>query len=261
MSFMKDREADLKDGVAAESPQVEGFSPEARDAILALLVSLGDNKYKLGRRYAEWSTAGPTLEASVAAASMTSDQMGHARSLYPLLRQFPGAPPELKSEGDRKEFWNVSFLDTPFRSWTDLIAAAALMSRAMNIVVQSLRESAYQPFRHRAAKILQEEEYHRLYADGWLEVLAAEEGSRAELKESLNRIWPETLAWFGPEKDAMFAVAAAEKVCDADGPTLRARFIADARKSVEGIEGLGFPDDTVIPWDRWDSKGRRFIAA
>lgn len=257
MTFMKDREGDLQETVAVESAQVEAFSPEARQAILGLLVTLGDNKYKLGRRYSEWSTAAPTLEASVAAASMTSDQMGHARSLYPLLRQFPGAPPELKREGDRKEFWNVSFLDRPLEDWTDVIAVCVVFGRAMNIAVEALRESAYEPFRHRAGKILQEEQYHRLYGDGWMEVLAREKGSRERLRSGMNRIWMETLAWFGPEDDSVFPVAAAHGVADADGATLRRRFVEDLRSAVSGVEGLGFPDDRPIPWDRWDAKARR----
>lgn len=257
MTFMKDREADLKEGVAAESPQVEAFSPEARKSILGLLITLGDNKYKLGRRYSEWSTAAPTLEASVAAASMTSDEMGHARSLYPLLRQFPGAPPELKREEDRTEFWNVSFLENPFAEWTDFVAACAVFGRAMNVLVASLRESAYKPFHHRAAKILQEERYHRLYGDGWLEVLAAEDGTRGKLKDSMNRIWMETLAWFGPDDDPVFRVAAESGVSDADGPELRRRFVDDLRQAVAGIDGLGFPGDREIPWDRWEAGARR----
>lgn len=262
MSFMKDREADLKDGpVVAESPQLEGFGDAERDAILGLLVTLGDNKYKLGRRYSEWGTAAPTLEASVAAASMTADEMGHARSLYPLLKQFPGAPPELKKEEDRTNFHNVSFLDEPWEAWTDFIAVAALFGRAMSTVVQSLRKSAYEPFRHRAAKMLQEEHYHRLYAEGWLEILAAEAGSRELLKEAMNSVWEETLAWFGPDGDPLFSTAAAAGVTDANGIELRRRFTDEIKNTVSKISGIGFPEDTPIAWNRWNAESRRYNRA
>mgnify|MGYP003573231357 CR=1 FL=1 len=51
MTFMKDREADLQDGpVAVEPVDVDDFSPEARASILGILVTLGDNKYRFGRR-------------------------------------------------------------------------------------------------------------------------------------------------------------------------------------------------------------------
>lgn len=258
MTFMKDREADLQDGpVAVEPVDVDDFSPEARASILGILVTLGDNKYRFGRRLGDWATSGPTLEASVATASMTSDEMGHARSLYPLLRKFPGAPPELKREHDRTEFHNVSFLDQPFETWGDLIAVSALFDRAMTTLIESMRESSYGPFRHRAAKILQEEKYHRLYADGWVETLAQEAGTRTALKESMNRIWTETLAWFGPDDDPVLTIAADERIVAASGPELRARFVESVRRLVEPIAGLGFPDDAPLPWDRWDAKGRR----
>jgi phenylacetate-CoA oxygenase PaaI subunit len=254
---MKDREADLKDVAQAESSQVEGFTDAGRDAVLALLVTLGDNKYKLGRRYSEWSTAGPTLEASVAAASMTSDELGHARSLYPLLRQFPGAPPELRREEDRSDFRNVSFLDEPFERWTDLIAACALFGRALSTVVESLRRSEYQPFRHRAAKILQEEQYHDLYARGWLEVLAQDPASRGELQSAMARIWPETVAWFGPDDDPVFRAALAEGISDADSATLRRRFVDGVRGTIAEVPGLTDLGVPAISWNRWDSAARR----
>jgi phenylacetate-CoA oxygenase PaaI subunit len=259
--FLKDREADLETGSAAtDAADVDAFSPAGRAAILGLLVTLGDNKYRLGRRYSEWATSGPTLEASVAAASMTSDEMGHARSLYPLLRKFPDAPPELKREEDRTRFFNVSFLDAPFPRWSDLIAASALFDRAMTVVVRSLEGSAWAPFRHRARKILQEEQYHALYADGWLETLAAEAGTRGPLKDAMNRIWEETLAWFGPAEDPVFGAAHAEGILDADGAELRDRYVEEVFRTVEPIAGLGFPEERPLPWSRWDPVARRLGA-
>lgn len=259
MNKMQGREAAIEatGEVSTDVVDLGEFRPEGRRAILALLITLGDNKYKLGRRYSEWSTSGPTLEASVAAASMTGDEMGHARALYPLLRKFPDAPAELKREEDRKKFHNVSFLDTPFATWTDFVATAALFDRALSTLVESLRDSSYSPFRHRAAKILQEERYHALYADGWIEVLAQAPGTRAELKDSLNRIWIETLAWFGPENDPVFEAAVSERVVDTDGATLRERFVDTIRRTVEPIAGMGFPENVPLPWDRWNATDRR----
>ena len=56
-----------------------------------LLASLADNKAALGRRYAEWAVSAPTLESAVAAAAMAQDELGHARSTYPVLKQLGGA--------------------------------------------------------------------------------------------------------------------------------------------------------------------------
>ncbi|MCA9753236.1 MAG: phenylacetate-CoA oxygenase subunit PaaI, partial [Gemmatimonadetes bacterium] len=119
------------------------------------------------------------------------------------------------------------------------------------------RESAYGPFRHRAKKMLQEEQYHLLYADGWLETLAAEAATRTALKDSLNRYWTETLAWFGPDDDPIFSVAAKDRILDANGPTLRGRFVEELRRVIDRIDGLGFPEDRPLPWDRWNADKRR----
>src|SRR4051794_11955348 len=62
------------------------LAPEQRIAVVALLASLADNKYMLGRRYAEWCTGAPLLESAVAASAMAQDELGHARSFYPVLR-------------------------------------------------------------------------------------------------------------------------------------------------------------------------------
>ena len=54
-------------------------------AMASLVSSLADNKAALGRRYADWAVSAPTLESAVAAAAMAQDELGHARSTYPVL--------------------------------------------------------------------------------------------------------------------------------------------------------------------------------
>ncbi|HEY7974396.1 MAG TPA: Phenylacetic acid catabolic protein, partial [Ktedonobacterales bacterium] len=65
------------------------------EAIFALMARLADNKFFLGRRYAEWCSSAPTLESSVAAAAMAQDELGHARAIYPVLKTLA---PDLASE-------------------------------------------------------------------------------------------------------------------------------------------------------------------
>src|SRR5689334_25185351 len=64
-------------------------TPPAVDAATATMIlligSLADNKSALGRRYGEWAVSAPTIESAVAAAAMAQDELGHARSTYPVL--------------------------------------------------------------------------------------------------------------------------------------------------------------------------------
>jgi 1,2-phenylacetyl-CoA epoxidase catalytic subunit len=104
-----------------------------------LIAGLADNKYFLGRRYAEWCTSAPTLEAAVAAASMAQDEIGHARSFYPLLRDVAGASPEVEPE-TRTAFTNVPFLSSPFVGWTDFVAANLVFDTALTVLLESAQD-------------------------------------------------------------------------------------------------------------------------
>ena len=53
----------------------ETTTQEPPDATFALMARLADNKFFLGRRYAEWCSSAPTLESSVAAAAMAQDEL------------------------------------------------------------------------------------------------------------------------------------------------------------------------------------------
>ena len=57
----------------------------ATGTMISLIASLADNKAALGRRYGEWAVSAPTIESAVSAAAMAQDELGHARSTYPVL--------------------------------------------------------------------------------------------------------------------------------------------------------------------------------
>ena len=60
----------------ADLAMITTLDPALREPMFALLSSLADNKYVLGRRYAEWCTGAPMLESAVAAAAMAQDELG-----------------------------------------------------------------------------------------------------------------------------------------------------------------------------------------
>jgi Phenylacetic acid catabolic protein len=63
-----------------------GVETAAREVMASFVGALADNKAALGRRYSEWAISAPTLESAVAAAAMAQDELGHARSTYPVLK-------------------------------------------------------------------------------------------------------------------------------------------------------------------------------
>ncbi len=77
---------------------VAELAPTTAAGLLKFGMALADTKHRLGQRLSEWVNGAPALEAAVGACAMTQDELGHARSLFAMLRDFPGAPPELERQ-------------------------------------------------------------------------------------------------------------------------------------------------------------------
>ena len=102
----------------------------------ARVASLADNKAALGRRYAEWAVSAPTLESAVAAAAMAQDELGHARSTYPVLKALGAEAEEHGVEGGPRR---LALLDDELPDWTSFIAANLLVDGVLATFVVGLR--------------------------------------------------------------------------------------------------------------------------
>ena len=217
-------------------------------ALFTLVQRLADNKYWLGRRYAEWCTAAPTLESAVAAAAMSQDEIGHARSHYPLFRQFVGR--DIEPE-DIDEFHSVSWLDESFGGWVEFVATNFLLDTALTVVYEAAQDSSYDDLRNRARRILGEETIHWLHGLGWVKRLAREsEHTRAALQEALARIWVETIMWFGPDDDAHLSELVGRGVLRSTPSQLREVFLGRINPILQATDLEQVAD--TLPWDRWD---------
>lgn len=189
----------------ASYQRVEELDGPAAEALLAWGLALADTKHRLGIRTSEWVNGGPALEAAVGASAMTQDELGHARSLYAILKDFPGAPPGLGAENDlqaRQSYYCPRLLNEAWPSWLDVIAVNVLLDRATAIAVAAATDSAFAPLKGRTAKILQEEEFHRIFGDSWLAKLARMSPEmQGKMQASLDHFWPTAVAWFGPNED------------------------------------------------------------
>lgn len=161
-----------------------------------LIRDLADNKLALGRRFSEWAHSAPALEASIAAAAMTKEETGHARSLYACLHDQPDSAEAYLEEEQRQSRESVSVLRQSFREWPEFVAASVIADRAMAWVCWAAEGSSHEPLRHRASKIGQEERYHRMYGQGWLKRLAAASPqARARSQAAVERFWGPVDEW------------------------------------------------------------------
>ncbi len=258
----------MTDGAVGSSSEriesVGALDPESRPAVYAVLSSLADNKYVLGRRYAEWCTGAPMLESAVAAAAMAQDELGHARSFYPLLRGFPEVT---ETDTTEESGWQsrparaMACLDRKFVSWTDFVAANFLVDTALTALLGAATGSAYEPLGQRARKILQEEAPHWIHGAGWIRRLAADPDARPILEGSLRAAWDDAFTWFGQADDPVMnrLVAGGLLACTPDElrERLRTRVVPLLEEASLAVDLAG----RGLPWGRWDQNTRRLRPA
>jgi 1,2-phenylacetyl-CoA epoxidase catalytic subunit len=230
-------------------------SPDAATACMVSLVgSLADNKAALGRRYAEWGVSAPTLESAVAAAAMAQDEMGHARSTYPVLKAL-GV--EARDEGLEGGGRRMALLDGELEDWTALIAANLLVDGVLTTFVAACVDSSLTPMAQRARKILQEEGSHRVHAEAWARRLCRSgPASRDALLARLAETWEHAGRWAGPTDDPGFQAALAEGMVHRDAGQQREQVRAWLVELLAG-EGVELALQEPADWSRWDPDRRR----
>ena len=236
-------------------------------ALANLVVVLADNKYFLGRRVSEWSIAAPTLEAAVACAAISQEELGHTRPLYSLIEQLdaPNPPASLEREDDRERKYCLSFLRVRLPSWAHAMAALFLVDTAVTLMLEGLATSDREVLRRRAARLIADEPVHNAFAIGRIRNLGA--GPRADLlADAVRWMLPEVLCWFGPPDEPGVAVLHAagfvalgndplrQAFLDRVGPTLRDAGVALDVEWNSEHEQWEYAD---LPWESWNSLERR----
>jgi 1,2-phenylacetyl-CoA epoxidase catalytic subunit len=227
---------------------------QAREAMASLVGSLADNKASLGRRYAEWAVSAPTLESAVAAAAMAQDELGHARSTYPVVKGLGGAAEPAFGE-DAGTSKSMRLLDEELPSWTAFIACNLLVDGTLATFVAACADSTIEPLSQRARKILQEEGSHRVHAEAWCKRLSRDPDQGEVLKESLESVWQEAGRWLGPDDDPGFEAAVALGMT-AEGPSQQRERV---RSWLLGLLPADLAPDLSDPtdWSDWDPERRR----
>src|SRR5207249_2511145 len=204
-----------------------------------LVLSLADNKQLLGLRYAEWATRGPSLEADIAAAAMGLDDLGHSRVLYGCLDHLGQDARGRERETDPGGYSNLPYFDQPWTSWSQFVAANAILDTAFTAMIQACVEGDVEVLRSRLRKMLMEERYHFLHARSWL---------RAGIEEdALQTAWREAIQWFGPPDGEVAELHAAGSL--SMGPQeLLARLEERLERAVPPLE---------VDWSQWDPVRRR----
>jgi 1,2-phenylacetyl-CoA epoxidase catalytic subunit len=176
----------------------------ATTTMVRLISSYADNKGALGRRYGEWAVSGPTVEAAVAAAAMAQDELGHARSTYPVLAKLGHA----RAEDGLDTSHALPMLREELPDWASMIAANLVIDGILTTWIASARDSAIEPLAQRARKILQEEGAHKVHAEAWARRLCRG-ADRDLLLGRIGDAWEQAARWPGPDDDPGYRDAVA----------------------------------------------------
>lgn len=238
--------------------RVEELPAGLEEDLLKWVLAVADTKHKIGIQFSHWVTGTPALEGAVGSAAITQDELGHARSLYGMLRDFPDIPEGIGAENDleaRDEYFAPRILNGRWETWFDVIAVNVVLDRAIHIAIEKTVDSSYAPLAGRAVKIVQEEKFHRIFGDSWLKRLMAEKPAlRETLQTSLNWAWLTADAWLGPDDDPMTAKLVEHQILSADAAAMRQQWLAETT-AVLMDSGFTVPD-TPSDWSDWHPQFR-----
>jgi 1,2-phenylacetyl-CoA epoxidase catalytic subunit len=221
--------------------------------MISLIASLADNKGALGRRYGEWAVSAPTIESAVAAAAIAQDELGHARSTYPVLAKL-GVHRQEDALGSG---YPLPVLEHELPDWASFIAANLVIDGVLTTFVASARDSSIEPLAQRARKILQEEGAHKLHAEAWAKRMCRAGGPDLDLLlERLQEMWPQASRWPGPDEHPGYREAIERGMVNEGPAAIRERvraWLGDLL-AAEGVQtSLQEPDE----WSGWDEQHRR----
>src|SRR3954462_7570826 len=111
------------------------MSTTTQTAMASLVPSVPETRAPWAGRYADWAVSAPTLESAVAAAAMAQDELGHARSTYPVLKALGVDDAEVDA-GRR-----LALLDAGLQDWTAVIAANVIVDGMLTTFVAATADS------------------------------------------------------------------------------------------------------------------------
>ena len=225
----------------------------ATGAMISLIASLADNKCALGRRYGEWAVSAPTIESAVAAAAMAQDELGHARSTYPVLAKLG-----VTREDDAVDAGHpMHVIEHELPDWAAFIAANLVVDGILTTFVASARDSSIEPLAQRARKILQEEGAHKLHAESWAKRIAMAGGHDLDLLlQRIAEMWEQAARWPGPEDHPGYRDAI-EQGMVSEGPDAIRERVRAWLTGVLRARRIALALDEPASWSDWDEEYRR----
>jgi ring-1,2-phenylacetyl-CoA epoxidase subunit PaaC len=213
-----------------------------QDALVSLLIGLGDDELILGHRHSEWTGYAPHIEADIAFSSIAQDEIGHAAAYYALACELTGDTPDHVALGrEPEEYHNALLVERENRDWAYTLARHWVYDHADALRLETLEETSYDKLAALVRKIRREERYHVLHADMWMKRLAhGPVDGRSRLVDSVGEVYAEAAGLFEPFPNEERAVY--ESIVPVGSKELREMF---RKRVTKALDEMGLPTHQI----------------
>jgi ring-1,2-phenylacetyl-CoA epoxidase subunit PaaC len=189
--------------VTAPLPSVVPAPAPPPNALLELLLRLGDDRLVLGHRVSEWCGHGPILEEDIALANVALDLIGQATMFLRLAGEVEGRGRDedaLAYFRDETQFRNCLLVEQPNGDFGQTIVRQFLFDVYAVVSLDALTKSAHAGVAAIAAKALKEAKYHVRHSGDWMLKLGdGTEESHRRTQQALDALWRFTPELFAPD--------------------------------------------------------------
>lgn len=206
--------------------------------VLNELLNLADSNWVLGHWYLVCILNSRGLQDASAMSAMAQDSLGHTRATLNFLEKEYGYD-EMSLEFNRtaEQVHSIEVLDRAPQNWADFVVSLTLAEHAIWEMMSTFEKSSIPSIGGMLEAFGQENQFHRMNMDGWIQIFSEEEEQDADVA-AIERL-AKALAWFGTKEAADADPLLASGVRTHSTWEARNRFLAAVTKS------LSLDDSTV----------------
>lgn len=250
----------LKRIEAGEKIEAHDSMPEEyRDNLINLLEMQADSELSGAYGYIPWIEKAPSIHEKLLVAQIVKDEIRHAYAIYKCLAELGIDVDErirqqdfaLRLETDNTNIGaqrvaqdkRVNIFYYPIETWTDFIMFNFCMDRGAGHQLEDALDSSYGPWARAIQMIFKEEMMHVNHGDTWVERLASNPDTKAEVQAALDKWFSRTMNIFGRPGSRRNQIYQKWHLKKRDNDAVRASFRKEIEEKVTQF-GLKMPEWT-----------------
>lgn len=169
---------------------------DSKQALIHVLLRLGDTALIHGHRLSEWCSKGPFLEEDLALTNIALDHIGKAQAFLNYAGEVEGLErnaDDLAYKRDERHFYNFLLAELPNGDFAYTITRLLFLAQYECLLYDLLSNADDEVLKGIAVKSLKESKYHLAHASSWVKRLGlGTEESHGRMQNAINQIWTYT---------------------------------------------------------------------